>query len=383
MILFLLLFSIQAWGGSLWLKYSSAPYDQGAFPDTNVTYYRYAFQWPSHAPMKMRIRGQMPFGRYMTFNVYDRDTRTSLGSFPDSQILSETNPLEEVKEGESYSVWLTSQHDPSLRNQLVLPGSSDQVFEIWYRIYLPEGNEWGGVELPILEFFEGEKSTPSPTPPSLPPLLAKSVGLKDFKKLPPRPTSEGDVYFYSAPGFEFYNNQDNQYLVSRLDFSKGKDFLLLSFKSPRFGKTKGQIKPEVRYFSFCLGSAKTTQTSHCISDQEFILQEETSHLLIGPHSKSGVLISEICRKLGINFLPRGKNFIPLLIYRNVLPEPDFKGKAHSEFAWPPSDDKITKEEAAHSYAQHHHIGSYSPIGKQLDWMEAISWIESTKSRLLD
>jgi len=382
MIFIFLFFSLQAFAEINWLKFSSAPHEEGAFPETNVSYYRYAFKWPLDKSVKIRIRGKIPYGRYMTFNIYDRSSRSSLGSFPDSQIISDDSETF-ASEGESYSLWLTPKYQPNLTNQIVLGEKSHHSFEVWYRIYLPEKDEFGGVSLPSIDFFEFEGDISISPPISLSPLPTQNAGIKDFAKLPPRPTEKGEVYFYATPGFGFYNNQDNQYLVSRLDFSKGKDYLLVSFKAPHFGKPLDTKSPDVRYFSFCLGSARTTETSGCISDQDFFKSEEMTHFLIGPDSTEGALISDICQRQRINFLPRGKNFIPLLIYRNVLPRWDFQGIANPQFSWPPSSSDISKEEASYLYAQHHHIGAYSPIGKHLSVDEVLHWLESMNKSSLN
>lgn len=352
-----------------WTEFSSKPYQFGAFPETHVSYFRFAFRVPRNQKIRLRIRGNIPSGRYMTFNLYDQYTRTSLGSIPDKELTTdETN--------KSYTVWLTPTLVSSLPNQIILARDTDDIYEFWYRIYLPQVNQMGGVPLPAIEAFDHETGQPTSCPEALQPKAATQASLAEFTRLPPKPTARGDIFFYASRGMGFYNNHDNQYLVSRLDFSKNKTFALFRFRAPTFGRElPGSPSPEVRYFSFCMGSARTTQTSGCLSDQDFHSTNRETFLLVGPEQQDGIDIKGLCKKLGINFLSRGKNFIPILIYRNVLPREDFAGRINSTFLWPPENETIPREEAALLYSQDKFIGNYSPIGKQLELFEVLQWME--------
>ncbi|NBX75821.1 MAG: hypothetical protein EBQ92_04650 [Proteobacteria bacterium] len=351
---------------SPWTEFSNEPGRFGAFPETHVSYFRFSFQVPSDKKVNLRIRGQIPKGRYATFNLYDQETRSSLGSIPDSLFPMDTPQLQnQASPGAPFTLWITP--DKALNHS----------YELWYRIYLPQEDIQGGVNLPVIEAFDSESHLPTPCPLALESLPAPEGSLLGFSNLPPKPTEDGEIFFYASRGLGFYNNADNQYLVARLNFSQKKSFALFRFKSPSFGLEKpGQPRPEVRYFSFCMGSAKTTRTSGCISDEEFILGETETFLLVGPETESGVNIRELCKAHGINFLPKGKNFIPLIIYRNVLAREDFPGRVNTDFLWPPTNEQINKAEASRLFAQHNFLGSYSPVGKQLDLIESLDWIKS-------
>jgi hypothetical protein len=351
---------------SPWVEFSSEPGRLGAFPETHVSYFRFSFQLPQDRKIKLRIKGLVPKGRYSTFNLYDQDTRSSLGSIPDSQFQMDNPELQsQLHPGEPFTVWLTPAQ------------ALNHTYELWYRIYLPQDDKQGGASLPTIEAFDSETHMPTHCPQKLEALPAPEGSLFEFANLPPKPNEKGDIFFYASRGLGFYNNADNQYLVARLDFSQKKSFALFRFKSPSFGFEKqGHPQPQVRYFSFCMGSAKTTRTSGCISDAEFKITENETFLLVGPEIEDGINVRDLCRANGINFLPKGKNFIPLIIYRNVLVRDDFPGRVDTRFLWPPENEQLSREEASSSYAQHNYLGSYSPVGKQLDLFESLTWIKS-------
>lgn len=372
------LLSVLGFGCSAqWLPFSSRPYQEGAFPETHVTYFRYSFELPKEKSVKIRIRGQVPQSRYFTFNLYSEDSRSSIGSLPDTQLIVDgLKTFRMPRVGEAYTVWLTSQHDEHLSNQILLTPNADRSFEIWYRVYLPETDPLGGVALPQIEAFS-EDGLQFPTClKTLPPLATQPMVLGDMSKLPPRPNESREIFFYANRGLGFYNNGDNHYLSARLDFSKGQLFALLKFKAPTFGKSfDATVVPDVRYFSFCIGSARTTATSGCIADQNMQLATQGyTYLLIGPEEEDGINFKRLAEAKGINFLPKGKNFMPLIIYRHVLVRPDFAGRFNYQFAWPPDLSEVSKEEATSLYAQHRLIGDYSPLGQQMTAQEAWAWL---------
>jgi hypothetical protein len=377
-LLVVLVFSGMGLGcSSEWVPFSSLPYQEGAFPETHVTYFRYSFQVPEGKPVKIRIRGFIPKSRYITFNLYSEETRSSVGSLPDTQLIVDGLKTYRLpQEGESYTLWLTSHPDDNLSNHILLTPNENRSYEIWYRIYLPEKDLLGGAPLPQIETFE-DKPPFSPTCLKTQlPLDTHPPVLGDFTKLPPRPTENKEIFFYATRGLGFYNNGDNHYLTARLDFSKDQLFALLKFKAPTFGKpTDRYSPPDVRYFSFCMGSARTTTTSDCLADHNMKTSADGStYVLIGPEDWGNINFKQLAESKRINFLSKGKNFMPLVIYRNVLTRSDFVGQFNYQYSWPPELSEITKEDAAASYAQHRLIGPYAPVGQQMNAQEVLDWL---------
>jgi hypothetical protein len=124
-----------------------------------------------------------------------------------------------------------------------------------------------------------------------------------------------------------------------------------------------------------LGSARTTATSSCIADQEMkIAHNGPTYFLVGPEEIDGIHFKRFAEEKGINFLPKGKNFMPVMIYRHVLPKVDFVGRFNDQYSWPPELINMTKEDVAGLFAQHRLIGDYAPTGQQMTAREIWNWL---------
>jgi hypothetical protein len=363
---------------AVWIDGALVPY-----PDDHVRYYRYAFRRTAGVPTTLRIRGRFPDARYVAFNLYKQSDRKSIGGLSDDTLL--VDGLDTYRRplfGEPYTLWLTSGDLPEHRNRIGLPGDDDagQVYELWYRIYLPRRDPSGGMPMPMIEACDPATGALVPLPPAAPPMTARSHRLQDWRKLPPRPDSDGRIAFYAKLGHGDFNNGDNQYLAARLDFSHGRDYALLRFRAPSFGvPQEGRPPPDVRYFSFCIGAGRPASTTGSIADEDMQLAPDgDTFLLVGPPRQGDVDLAAICRAKGVNFLPKAAAFIPVIIYRHVLPRPGFPGLINRRFVWPYEHGDLDPEEAARRCAQHEFIGAWSPTGRHLTLAEALAWLKDRR-----
>jgi len=363
---------------AVWVDGALVPY-----PDDHVRYYRYAFRLPAGTPATLRITGRFPDARYVAFNLYTQSDRKSIGGLSDETLLVDgCDTYRRPRFGEPYTLWLTSADLPDHRNRIALPGDGDagDVYELWYRIYLPRRDSSGGVPVPSIEACDPATGAVLPLPPAARPMTVRPQKLRDWRKLPPRPDAEGRIAFYAKLGHGDFNNGDNQYLAARLDFSQGRDYALLRFRAPGFGvPEEGRPPPDVRYFSFCIGGGRLASTTGSIADEDMQLAREgDSFLLVGPSRQGDIDVAGICRAKGVNFLPRGDAFIPVIIYRHVLPRPGFPGLANLRFAWPYEHDDLDPAEAVRRCAQHEFIGDWSPTGRHLTVAETLAWLEDRR-----
>jgi len=130
-----------------------------AYPDTDATYWTMAFD--STTAAEMRISGEFPAARFMSFTAYDAEGGEAVALI-DQDIVPATgsNPFTPQGAGGSggtYTVTVVGPSGPPGANTLVLPTAVGWVL---LRVYVPdEGlDRNGGVPLPqiVLEDADGE-----------------------------------------------------------------------------------------------------------------------------------------------------------------------------------------------------------------------------------
>lgn len=123
-----------------------------AYPDTDATYWTMPFD--SQAWQEMRISGQFPAARFMSFTVYDAQGSTPTALF-DYQIAPDSNSHNPFQQSagsgpdEDFTVTIFGPSGTPGTNTLLLPTPIGQV--IW-RVYVPDmgDDRAGGVPLPII-----------------------------------------------------------------------------------------------------------------------------------------------------------------------------------------------------------------------------------------
>lgn len=346
-----------------WEIFSSKPYLEKAFPDTNVTYWRYRFELSS-STTGIRIHGKFPYSRYMNFNVYDQKTLDTVGSLPDRDILPDPGSLNPFIDGverdtasRSYTVQIVPSHsEPQTSlNTLFLP--ENKFVEIWYRVYAPdqEKDENGGVALPTLESFDVDTGEPTACPKRK--ALSSTIFLA-IGALPPG-VNENRIEFYRPTPSGMYANKDNQYLAGFLENSQ--DWVsIVRFRVPTYSQTDSgggtfNDRNETRYWSLCVGGV-SQKTSDCLRDARFkVGKDGFVTAVVGPaHLRS------FAEAHGLNYLDIGDFQFPLLIYRNLLGEESFPGYL-GKVPFVPGPSLIDFSDRR-QYAAHRFIGEYAPKG---------------------
>jgi hypothetical protein len=158
-----------------------------AFPDSAATYWTTPFR--AEQGLEIKIEGQYPDARYMSFNVYDE----SGGSFEANGVSSgiadyqiepssgSVNPFQAKGEpGGSFTVSLNGSAKPGDVNTLPLAPEGEAgkngapIGFLLYRVYLPTGGN-GAVQLPKLTVVEDGKPVPLPRCPAGSGMLTASV----------------------------------------------------------------------------------------------------------------------------------------------------------------------------------------------------------------
>lgn len=318
-----------------WERYSEKPYEMEALPDTNAVYWRYRFE--NEKDLVLKVEGKAPDARYFSFSLYDQATMDPSIGVADYQ-------MRKKKDG-SYVLHVAPASWAEWGgNTLRVPpkkGPKKQFLELWFRAYAPASGMESITPPKITALTAEEPLVARACPKGT--RLSPSIDLtgESFLPLPQKKS----IHFYRLKGHGLYANVDNRYLVSRLDFRRG-EVAMLRFKAP-------QLEKDVRYWSLCVGGI-STRTSACLKDADTLVNDDgTVTFVIGPPE----LEKEVVNR-GFNFIPRGKLFVPVLLYRNLIPEEDFKGNFSAVREWSRAEGTNVEPFEAERF-----IGEYAPTGE--------------------
>jgi hypothetical protein len=339
--------------------------------DTNAVYWG-----GTHAALpgtRIRIEGQYPHSRYISWNVYDAAARP-IDALSDVQLAPDpgsTNPFlpgaSRTAEQRDYTAFIEVGPRPEqpAPNPLYTGSSAGGTF--LYRVYVPDAGRdaKGGVPLPrvTLESADGSgmplsveqcRELQAPYAQPLNDLIAGSPRLPD-------PTADGEGYpgcnppdwrlfenFCSAavdimldnesgepfhPGARdrcgdgpgFFSNRDIAYVFAPTSRGFG-ELLVLRGRAPTFADTRPgpAVMPsgqQLRYWSFCQYEPATQRVIDCRSDDR---------VSVGADGRYTIVVSTADKRpesarpeCGVTWLPWGPQTQGLLIYRHMLPDPSF------------------------------------------------------------
>ncbi len=404
-------------------------YEVAPFPETNAQYLSYQFRIPKGQKLALRIDSEFPVARYMSYHVYDQETEQSSSSLLDSEIVpmnGSVNPyqpgIDRYSINRKYGIWATCEGEKAPDDQpgIKLPCSDDKdrLVDIWYRVYVNEGN----LATPHVTAYDSKTTLPILCPPLYPKefSMATSIGVGGLRIAEdylrgriPEPLKSGKVSMYYPNSTSLGANDHNTYLTVRLDgkalssggiFGRAEkaklikqgvinnigDVTVLKFKVPKFPDTGRGLKSfsgneDVRYWSLCV-SGEDTSTSNCLmdADTKTIVGEDGEKyaiVLVGPEDASFQAEAE---KRGFNYLNHSKHRTPILFYRQMLARPDFAGKTTLAKRIDAKDTKKTEEELTPFFGETA-LGAYAPKGKQCwktaDFFDKLCGFEEIKPLL--
>ncbi len=362
-----------------WQLWSAKPGEEGAFPDTHVSYFRYTFEVPHDRQIYLKVTARYPLGRYMGFNIYNTSKMDSVAGISDVEINPDAGFENPYRTGESsdssrYTLFMNP-HDPMISQnntassmmpdeETPSPEAEKKLYqrEVWYRIYDPTDGMGGSgqVELPRVEAIDQVTGEPVECPMNA--VIPVPKGEMNWGRLwsaPPGPDSSGNLHFVHHQGMGLYANRDTNYLAARLKLlGADKEVVVLRFNSPRTAKSINDLKnPEsidVRYWSFCIGGALTTVTSECLADRNAKVDANGFvNIVIAPEKMRSIAGDA-------NFMVRPVGFISVLIYRNLIASQNFEGSFEKVPLW---RSKLPFMDGGDSYAADKFIGSYAPVGR--------------------
>lgn len=351
-----------------------------AFPDSQAKY------WVAAAPItpgtRLRIDGKYPDARYFSFNAYDLAQRP-VDAIADVEITPQggANPFstEGTAPGGGYTAYLEYGESPTQNPKVqrkantfysgqvaVGPGGlpNGGLVLFIYRIYVSKAGQFfdGGVGLPqlTLETADGSRElgrlptcAESPLPnlggnlpnlglnnallgvdipsqlklpfptASYPPRSTKFFGLSEaVLRIVSNQTGRDIPVDVSIGAGGFLSNVHNAYTTSSFSRRYG-DIALVRAKAPtERGASRTAFRQEqVRYWSLCGNEFATQRYTACSADFQTPLDDEGYFTVVLSDAADRPATAK--PENGFTWLPWGPYPDQLMIYRHMLPSPDF------------------------------------------------------------
>ncbi len=357
---------------SVWFDYIGRDTTVGLWPDIYANYFAYTFVRTNNN-LALKIQGEFPNTRYMSFNVYNLQDKSTQGSIVDAQIkAAQPFVVDSKKRDDRFTIHILPEKyaNSKLPNKLTFLDEGKFLLVVM-RLYDFNQDNYGGVSLPTVQAFElGEKdklkSLPLPRALNLrkyvnAPKIAEDIWFmyesENLKALdgPHQRVPYFTLPFFRVIGEGMIQNNDNLYLLSAVTKKKN-ELYILKFKSPTFVKTTEDIgNTDVRYWSVNIGD-DISYDFNALKDEDCLIDEQGFVTIVigeGDADLKGRVAA-----LGFNFMewnvPRNKGFI---IYRNMLTKEGFAGHF---LQVPPLKEK--NKNAFLEFEAGQYIGEYAPKG---------------------
>lgn len=319
------------------------------FPDGKAVYWGYAFERPAGDSIGYHIYGDFPSARYMSFNLYDDDTRDVIGNLRDEAVSPDCcsdNPFEAAGEGyedRNYTLSLMPSQPVEGDDENVLVFSPDVTeLALIYRMYLPDGDQQGGAELPRIETVNSHTGEVVANSPNVA-LLTVAPFIIEMRVNPIFDDNPADsIHFFSYPTGGFYPNADVQYLVAGIERDSS-EVLMFRFIAP--------AEDQMRYWSVSLGS-QASRNYYTLADEDVAVASDGYVYVVVGDSDADIE----AKAERFNFIPWMGNNRIVLIYRNLAVD---SGYVHALSNVPVFD----RTQAVEPQRADNFIGDYAPTGR--------------------
>lgn len=375
----------------VWTPYPGNEMTTLALPDYYSNYIAYSFDAGARPHTGLRITGDFPRARYMSFNIYATKEGTSFGALTDYEIKTPSpdgnpfvagNPRPPAGGQRQYVVHVQPQpaaddsqgdrrddsNADTPENLLTFAPAAlkDGQLTVIIRYYVPHVNEYGGVPLPQVEAYDvRDPGRRVPLPPPIPADMDRHEPVFRHRMKPIFQSAGGrELRFYHVAGGGQFNNADNIYLISAVEGVDGRDTVVaLRVKPPTHPVTSDEFdKTTVRYWSFNQGDPDTS-TPFGMKDEQFRpARDGFVYVLMGDESHRAE-----AERGGYNFMPwRANREQAVILYRNMLTVPQYRGS----IARVPQLPKLQRgetwdEQVLVSHEAARHIGDYAPAGRKV------------------
>jgi hypothetical protein len=352
-----------------WFDNIGSRTDLAFLPDSAANYFTYSFTRKKGDPAIIKLKGEFPYARYFSYNIYDTEERTSLGSLVDTKIEPITghfNPFRTFSQNTSrtYEIIIAPNNlNLESYNNVLSYDDAIENITIMIRVYMPEEDVYGKVGYPAIEAFDGntEVSMPVPSPLELDfntfnGVINRIAGFLPITQLLKNPDS---TFFFKFSGAGLFQNFDNTYLFTPIELVQNR-VLLFRFIPPTFVSNLSEIPDaDVRFYSFGLGDYKTYNYKTMIDEQFKISDDGYVYVVI---ARPDIEVMEKAKN--INFMPWPEQLKKegILIYRNLLVNEFYPYKHALVPDILENIDKVFQTELLHG---HTYLGDRAPRGKVL------------------
>lgn len=381
----------------LWDVYPGSDPTSLALPDYFSTYLAYTFDTSLHPKTRLRITGDFPYARYMSFNIYPTRSGTSLGGMTDFQIRTRApnvNPFvagsDEKTQERKYVITVEpkpakatgeppSSSDSTIPENLLTYNPADlkvkkfpeKLLTVIIRYYVPV-DEHGGVEPPKIEAISMEDNKRlRPQPKPYPTFMDLNEPIFRHRLAPIFQSVRGDaLHFYHSVGGGQFNNADNLYLISAIEGVDGdNNVVILRVMPPTFPRANENFdKVAVRYWSINQGNPNTS-TPIGMKDADFRpARDGFVYLVMGGES-----VRVKARQGGYNYMPwQADKERAVILYRNMLTIPQDRGSILRVPELPKAQKRphpAWSEAQLVAYEASNYIGDYAPTGRKITAQE--------------
>jgi hypothetical protein len=370
----------------VWEAFPGTDMSTLALPDYYSNYFAYSYETLKYPNIRLRITGEFPYARYMSFNIYSTRTGTSLGALTDYQIRTRAgnvNPFvagsDAMAEKRQYVINVEPAETTSdTTDAEQMPPDSDApdnlltfnpsdlkqgLLTVIIRYYVPQG-EYGRKKLPTIEAYSMTDNKSVPVPPPYPQRMDLNEPIFRHRLEKIFQTVSGDeLRFYHAAGGGQFNNADNLYLISGVENVDGcENVVILKVKPPVYPRTNEEFdKTAVRYWSVNQGNPDTA-TPYGMKDEEF--KRATDGFVYIVMGDEGIRAR--AEQGGYNYMPwKAKEEKAVILYRNMLTIPQYRGS----IARVPELTLPKGEATLIAYEAYRHIGEHAPVGRKVTAQE--------------
>lgn len=349
-----------------WYENIGSRTDLPFLPDASVNYYGYSFKRNKGDKIGIRIKGRYGYARYMSYNIYNNNNKTSSASLLDRDIIPDSNNINPFinliqTENRNYTIHVMPDipEANAYHNKLLYHDSITNV-GTFLRYYIPEITQSANVPLPTIEAFDIETGETVEIPEPLDVdftkfgdfinIFSKIIDLTFLLQKP------NNIEFFRFSGAGLYQNYDNKYLFAPV-ILKNNEVVIFKFKAPSYVQNITQIpEKDVRYYSICLGDSKTYNYS---TNPDYNLKVASDGFIYIVISRKDAQVQ--AKANGLNFIewsPQLKD-AGLIIYRNLLTK---QGLPYAMENVPDILENITQVFNTEFLYAKTHIGNYGPSG---------------------
>ena len=317
------------------------------YPDTYANYWVYTFDPGKWKGIGLRISGKLPSSRYMSLNLYLHETRRSVGSVIDTDLI--------LDDRSEYTVeFLPGGGQAEVPNALFFDARGGRQ-SVFLRYYDPSEDPYGGVELPEVTAFDVETRAVVETPHVRFNLLSSELIPIVFTKLLAFRHARSFAFAgenkqlvaYRHSGQGYFPNYDADYLLVPIK-KDPHEVGILRFRPPTYARDRSDTSAEVRYWSVSLGTLDTKSPSTLRDRDALVADDGFVYLLVGERIDS----SDKTPYNLIRWDVAGKKAI--LLYRNLLSSPGFE---HAIGQVP-----VAREEPGFTNRVYELLGEFAPKG---------------------